>query len=180
MSAGRNQPIQEPRAGASLAALRPLRRYHAHRPGGHASPNAIGSHRGPFAALNPVNTQPNYLYYWQRKNPNDVMRFQILGWKVVTSSDPERILNAIGEEIPINADGSLSAFPDIILMKIHVNEYRLISEQKMRANEVALKGAEAEFESRGEQLAQRIGSEHAGMERGPLYTKGRGHGIGSI
>lgn len=140
------------------------------------APSILGTHRGPTACLNVVNAQPGFLYYHCRSLSQDVMRFEMEGWRrVVPGRDPETLAAGKfhGDEQGSSNNGAVSATPELVLMRIHEDDYRPIAEAKEAANKAALTAADEQYLDRGEGLTERIG---AGANRGPVYYRERGHG----
>jgi hypothetical protein len=132
----------------------------------------IGTHRGPFEALNVKNPKPGFHYYYARRKPSDVQRFMNAGWEPVRSGDPEQWGSDMPPEVGEMLDG-VKAYGDVILMRIREDKFRAIREEKEALAKAAREGGTSEFINKGHQRARQLGSSRPKKD---LYFESADHG----
>jgi len=152
------------RGGENLEWLKPLA---ANRE------NEVGSHVGKSRALNVRNPQPGYHYYNEHRVPGSIQKRLNEGWRPISSHDPESwgvdLSEVDGVKFP-ELDG-LQAFGDVICMKIPIEKYRALKEERARQAKVLREGTTEEYLTKGQTLAAQVGSED------DLYYAARHHSI---
>lgn len=136
--------------------------------------DTIGHFRGDLESLNIENADPDFAYYYARNNPNDLVRFLNAGWAPVGPDDPESygFKRVKGWNIQHRL-GTEHAFQDVLLMKIPLDRYRKIQEEKQAEHREMLNGVVTSFRERGEERSRQLYRPPNGRE---LYFAKVDHG----
>jgi hypothetical protein len=133
---------------------------------------AIGTHRGNSEALNIRNPQPGFHYYYERSKPANILRRLNEKWEFVKDTDPEQWGAQLPPEVGQALDG-LKAYGDVVLMRIHEDNYRVLRDQKALLAKASREGTTDDWTNKGHQQASKLG------DRAPsddMYYARRGHG----
>jgi hypothetical protein len=111
--------------------------------------NMVGCHSGGSFGLNITNPQPGYIYVWERRKPQDILRARQKGGTVVLSEDPEFSVSSqlVGgfEATPLD---SSDIYNDVVLVRYPEEVIRKRREQETERSKAQLRGSAEEFVSR--------------------------------
>ena len=144
---------------------------HALRPVDHRT-NQLGNHRGVGEHMNIMNPQTGFNYHFVRNKSSRVRRRMMMGYEIVSGSDPEIWGNEeLDAQLARGVDSTLIT-QDVILMRIPHHKLAERRQEKAELAANALHGAQSDYLDKGERMRGEFGD---AAPQEPLYHRRAWH-----